>query len=67
MFGSSKARVGVEVGLVLVRLVVSVVTGDTAVELGVCVIDLLVCAVDQKPRPSEVGWAERPRDLQILC
>ena len=59
MLGSRKARVGVEVGLVLVRLVVSVVTGDAAVELGVWVIDLHVCAVDQKPSPS----AERPRDL----
>ena len=55
MFGSSKARVGVEVGFVFVCLVVSIVTGDAAVELGVWVIDLLVCAVDQKPSLSEVS------------
>ena len=55
MFASSTAGIGVEEDLVLVRLVVSVVTGDVAVELGVWVVDLLVCAVDQKPSPSEVS------------
>ncbi len=47
LFGSSKARVGVvELDLALVRLVVSVVNRGTVFDLGVQVIDLLVCAVD---------------------
>jgi hypothetical protein len=49
--------VRVEVDLVLVRLVVSVVTGGAVVQLGSWVLDLLVCAVAQKPSPAE---AERP-------
>jgi hypothetical protein len=45
----------VEVGFVLVRLVVSVVTGGAVDELDIWVLDLLINVVDQKPSPPEVN------------
>ena len=51
----SKVRAGIEGDFVLVRLVLSIIIGDVAVELGVWVFDLFVCEVNQKPSPSEVS------------